>query len=377
MKFSWILLLLVLLVSCANVDDLIEAGRYEQAITKGIQKLEKTPNDPVIVNQILQAYQLANKRDLDRIVILKDLEESPSNWHRIYNLYKSMVDREQQIESAKIEIPEKIRAKISMELLESKEKTCLLYQNNAEQLMLNNVRTDYKKSYAIWNTLGKLNCGIENVDSLMSMCLQKGRAEVVVYLTNQRNVTIPYDTELKLTSFPYQSNNKLGPWINFSNNYRSSNRVDYTIQLTFNQVNVSHNKSSFSYQNEEKKVVDKYVYKTDENGKKTKTAVYKTVKVKVKRIKLEKSSSQGLLFTIIDNAKQRVVYEQQLVGKAYFEYTYGTYSGDARALTKSQQNLVKRKARAYPSNSSMIKSSGKDLYKRTYNLIYTQRKRFV
>jgi hypothetical protein len=302
------------------------------------------------------------------------MDESTQTWESIYSNYSKLNSRTALLNSNGISIPKKQAIDYTMEIEEARSQLCLDYANQLETKLEIKTRKNYKDAYYIIEKLKGKRCIEDGLDSLQQTCIEKGKANVVAFLTNQNGVNIPEYVEKKMAIFPFENNNKLGPWVRFLNDPQPTDDIHYSIEILYNELKISRNKKSSSSEKVETSVVEKYVYKTNSEGKKVKTPVYVKVKATVTTYYLQKEVSQGALITIVDQENKRVIFQRQIVGTASFYYEYGTYKGDSRALGKDHKKLVARKPKAFPSASTMIRQSGNQLYNKTKSIIKGQKR---
>ncbi len=371
-KYFFIFIIGLLLSSCTSVGELIENGQYDQAIRKGIQKLSKTPNDAVAKKNILKAHGLAHKKDLENLKSLREMEETTSSLEMIYKVYSKMKRRDLQLEQANVKTPILSRVPIR-EMQFAHDKMCANFADIAEEKMQKNNRLNYQNAYSNWNKALKYQCDITDLDSLMNVCISLGKSLVVLQLDVQKNVALPEKTKTNLENLSYINNNKLGKWIEFVNDYKLDQKIDYTVVCTFNQVAVSDNKQTVKKTEVKKQIIDRYETRKNADGKTQKVPVYITAKATLYQYTQEKNSTQGVYFEIIDNLKKTKLYQKQLVGKSEFNNKYTLAKGDLRALSKDQKKLIKRKKKAYPTNSYMITESGRQLKSVVERKVYQQR----
>ncbi|GEM_PF-5936082 len=374
-KYLLFFLFLGCLGSCANVDELIENGQYDHAIHKGIQKLEKTPNDAVAQKNVIKAYQLAQKMDLADLRSFYELEESPATWEMIYNTYAKMKDRDRQLENANLSAPLAYHVP-SGEMQNAQKNLCIAYTDLAEELMEKQTKIGYRQAYSKWQKTRQYNCEIDQLDSLISYCVSKGKVSVALQLDEQKGVSIPEKTRIDLSNLSFSRNNKLGMWVDYWTNYEIDQEINYTVLCTFNEITVSRNRESVVSTVAEKKIIDHYENKKNAEGKIERVPVYKIIKATIKKYTQRKASTQGVYFLIIDNEKGSTLYQKQLVARFSYVYNYSTASGDLRALSSKQKNALKRKKKPFPSNSFMVQRSGEKLVNLVSNEIYRQRRFF-
>ena len=189
-KYFFIFIIGLLLSSCARVDELIENGQYDQAIRKGIQKLSKTPNDAVAKKNILKAHGLAQKKDLENLKSLREMEETTSSLEMIYKVYSKMKRRDLQLEQANVKTPILSRVPIR-EMQFAHDKMCSNFADISEEKMQTNDRLNYQNAYSNWNKALQYQCDITDLDSLMNVCVSLGKSLVVLQLDVQQNIALP------------------------------------------------------------------------------------------------------------------------------------------------------------------------------------------
>ena len=80
MKSSFILILsLLIIISCASPEKLLQRGDYDAVIEKSVKNLIKNPGSEEDASMLDKAYKLANDRDLERVKYLK-MEGNPNSW---------------------------------------------------------------------------------------------------------------------------------------------------------------------------------------------------------------------------------------------------------------------------------------------------------
>ena len=363
---------IALAASCSSVDELIKSGRYDDAINKGLRKVEKTPNDHATLKQIEQAYRLAQSQDLKRIATLVQMEESVSSLEAIYKNTLKMSSRADRLAPLGIgSLKEK--SQILATQISVHENLCRALIMEVEDLAETGNKKDYQNAYYNLEKAYAYGCNYPERDSLKKTLLDLGKVTVAIQIETQPGVLIPENTVKRLTSIPFDRNGKLGIWVDYRNSLDLNVKIDYTIIAKFNQVQVTKPRTQTTSKSLEKNIIEKYEYRKREDGSTEKIPVYKTVKGVLKTHKQSKSSSQGALIYILDNNLGNVKFQNQLVGTYNFNHTYYTFTGDRRVLTSAQIKQLKTVKKSFPSNGYMIENSGKKLVNVISNQIYQKR----
>ncbi|MGB0402445.1 MAG: hypothetical protein ACPGEG_00015 [Salibacteraceae bacterium] len=371
----FVISLIVLVASCSSVDELIESGRYDEAINKGIRKVDKKPTDHSSLKQIEKAYRLAQAKDLSRVAILVQMEESVSGLESIYQYTVRMTDRAQKVATYDIGTSKETSQLLSTQI-SAQENLCKAIISEVEDLMETGLRGDYRSAYYNLDKVSKYGCEYPESDSLKRALLELGKATVALQIETQKGVVIPENTEKRLKSLPFDRNKKLGIWVDYRNTIDLNVMIDYTVITKFNQVQVTKPKTLTTSKSYDKKIIEKYEYKKREDGSTEKIPVYKTIKGVLKTHKQSKSSTQGALVYILDNNLGNVKFQKQLVGTYNFNHTYYTFTGDRRVLSTAQVKKLKIVKKSFPSNAYMVDNSGKKLVSVVSNQIYQKRNIF-
>ncbi len=112
----------------------------------------------------------------------------------------------------------------------------------------------------------------------------------------------------------------------------------------------------------------KTIKKKTQKGDKDDPGIKVTAKVQVH----SKTSSAKITisYKIIDTATGEVVETKRIVGSAPWVYEWGTYTGDKRALSKSDKLFVEKKPKRPPSDKELIKDSSNKLAERIANEVH-------
>ncbi|NCC71121.1 hypothetical protein EOM09_06075, partial [bacterium] len=95
-KIILIAIAAILLQACASSTSLLRKGRYDESITKSVKKIQKKPEKIKEVQNLEQAFRIANQKDNDRINFLR-LSGQPDIWDEIFKVYLVMKNRQERV----------------------------------------------------------------------------------------------------------------------------------------------------------------------------------------------------------------------------------------------------------------------------------------
>ena len=87
------IILILVLSGCGSSKKQLEKGNYAAALDKAVKQLRKDARDTKQISILDKSYRTLNEQDNERIRYLK-MEEKPANLDEIYQINKSMNDRQ-------------------------------------------------------------------------------------------------------------------------------------------------------------------------------------------------------------------------------------------------------------------------------------------
>src|SRR5699024_4900804 len=108
-KFGFLLLLIGLFIGCTSSKELLQKGRYDQAIRKSAEALREEPGNNEELFVLKEAYGKANTFDKERISFLK-AENRDENHLEVYSLYLQLKNRQDVIRT----LPSSVRSEFML-----------------------------------------------------------------------------------------------------------------------------------------------------------------------------------------------------------------------------------------------------------------------
>jgi len=215
MKYRYLALCLLLCFnSCSSVKkstSSILSGNYDQAIHTSVQKLRKNPTKKNKESHTLlleDAFAKAVQRDTERITYLQN-EGNPNHIEEIYQLYKSLNNRQEMIKPLlPLRLQKQARDAVfeiknyNTQLINSKrELTEQLYDQVIVNLAAANSKVDFRRIYNDLEYLDDLTPNHKNVRQLLDETHRTGTDYIEVALYNDSNIIIPERLQNDLLDF--------------------------------------------------------------------------------------------------------------------------------------------------------------------------------
>jgi len=381
-------ILSVLFISCSSVkktQKAINYGNYDQAINIAIKNLRinktKKGNQSYVL-MLEEAFAKAVTRDKERLKFLKK-DGNAANLENIYNLYIQLNNRQERIKPLlPLHILNKGRnAKFkfvdySSGILTSKNNLSeYLYNNAKNKLKTSQNKIDYRIIFNDLNYLDKINPNYKNTKSLLEEAHYKGTNFVYVTLENKTNKVIPIRLENDLLNFNTYKLNNL--WTIYNTVKQPNQPYDFLLKINFREINISPEELREKVIIQEKQVKVGWQYLVDNHGNEVKDSLENTIKVdkfktihsKVHKYSQFKSVQVVGQINYFDLTTNQLVKSFPLASKYVFEHHFATYSGDKKAINKSNLDLLQYQRIPFPSNEQMIYDSGENLKKKIRSII--------
>ena len=376
------------LLSCSSVkktQQAINYGNYDEAINIALKNLRanktKKGNQSYVL-MLEEAFSKAVNRDKEKIKYLKT-DGNPANLENIYNLYTLLNSRQENIKPLlPLYILEKGRnAKFHFEnynsdILMYKDKLSLYLYNKAKnKLNTSQTKFEFRDIYSDLKYLDNINPNYKNTVSILEDAHFKGTDFVYVTLNNKTNKVIPIRLEQDLLNFDtYHLNNF---WTVYNTNKQPNQSYNFQLEINFREINISPEKIREKVIIQSKKVKDGWKYLTDNNGNEVKDSLgnsvkvdkFKTIKSKVHKFSQFKSVQVVGQINYFNLQTKQLVKSFPLTSEFVFEHHFARYSGNKKAINKSNLGLLEYKRIPFPSNEQMIYDSGENLKKKIKAII--------
>ncbi len=351
----FILSVVTFLISCKSASKLYQKGNYDEAVTVAAKKLQKDPNDKQLQSTIMDAYHFAVD-DHEKNIANYSSSNNDLKWEWIYNEYSSL----QNMYEAIYRSPQVYKlvnpTDYSSYLITYAEKAGDAHYERGLTWMEKNDKQSFENAYGEFQAALRFKPGNIEVLDKMNEAYNDAVTNIVLLPMNH------YD--FRFSSYNYDYNNVDGQLLrnlksNSGNQFvkfysdaeaRSLNiRVDNFVEMQFMNMNIGGFYDTKKTREVSQNVVTKeIVYKPDSTLK-----VYGTVKAKITTIQRSMHSEGSLQITVRDAEGNRL-WSDILKSNDDWYTEFATYTGDERALSDSDKQLVNRKQERPPSADEII-----------------------
>jgi tetratricopeptide (TPR) repeat protein len=362
-------------VSCKSASKLYQKGNYDEAVEVAAKKLQKDPNDKKLQAVILDAYRYAVDDHQSRI----DNYSTSTNdlkWEWIYNEYSSLqslyyaVHRYPQVD--KLVNP----TDYSSYMVTYAERASDNRYERGLDWMEKGDKQSFKNAYREFQTALRFKPGNIQIMDKMNEAYDYAVTNVVVLPLNQYDFKFSsynynsVDDQL-LRSLKYGTGNEFVKYYSPTEARNMNVRVDQVVEMRFINMNIGGFYDSKKTREVSKEVVTKeIVYKADSVIK-----VYSTVKAKITTTQ-RTMHSEGSLQIMIRDEDGRRLWSDILKSNHDWYTEFATYTGDERALSDADKQLVNRRQELPPSEGEIIQCITQEIQNNIPNKIKDYFNRF-
>ena len=347
----------VLTLSCKTASKLYEKGNYTEAVELAAKKLQKDPNDAKLLDIIQSSYRYAVNDHEGRI---RNHAESNNElkWEWMYNEYISL----QRLYDAIYRVPSVFNivnpVNYSSYLVTYAEKAGDIRYDRGLTFMNRYDKQSYRNAYREFQAALKFKPGHRDIIVKMDEAYDYAVTNVVI-LPMQQYVGYVYSSysiggnnfdDQLIRDLQYNSGNE---FVKFYSGWdaRSQNiRVDQEVDMQLANVNIGRHYDNRSNRRVMKEIVVKEtVYKPD-------SVVREYAKVYADIITTRRTmSSNAMLQVRVRDADGRWLWSDNFSGNHSWTTEFATYTGDSRALSETEKQLVNRRQEFAPPESEIMR----------------------
>ena len=344
-------------VSCKTASKMYEKGNYDEAVELAAKKLQKKPNDPKLLNIIQEAYRYA-VNDHEGRIHTYSISNNELKWEWMYNEYVSL----QKMYDAIYRVPEVYEivkpAAYSSYLVTYAEKAAEVRFDRGIAFMNSYNKESYRNAYREFQASLRFRPGYREAIQRMNEAYDYAVTNVVI-LPMQQDGGFVYSSysvggnnldDQVIRNLQYNSGDEFvkfySAWDARSKNIRTDMEVDMRLStLDIGRYHDSRNTRKLS----KEVVIKEIVYRPDSVVKQ-----YGKIFAEVTTTRRTMNSSAILQISVRD-ASGRWVWEDNF-GSDHNWYTeFSTYTGDSRALSESDKQLVDRRREFAPSDNEIMR----------------------
>jgi hypothetical protein len=385
-RITNLLILVIILSSCASSKKLMERGNYDAAINKAVKQLRKKPDDTKEAEILDRSYRIANERDLERIKFLK-LENNPNNYDEVFMLYSSLKNRQSMVRTV---LPINLNGRYieyeyvdyDAEIVAAKGLAADYFYDDAQKLMKLNTKEGYRQAYDEFMKASEYSGGqFPNLDEMMEECRAKGMSRAIVLVNNMTIINL--DPLFEEDLLEINTDNLESQWVEYHFKHLNEDiNYDYTIFVNLESIMVSPDNVKESDRMYNKKVEDGFEYVLDARGNVMKDSLGNDIKIpKYKTLSCTVIETEQLKSVRIDgnveflsNNPRKLIKKEPIGAENVFNHQSARAVGDVNALDEEAQELIKSEFIPFPTDMEMIFNTTQTLKPAIQDALYRNRR---
>lgn len=369
-KLLYILTALILLSACRSSKSYLERSDEDKALQDAIKKLEKKPGDddassaiPILYSNIKNAH-LAKIRSFSSLKEISKWDKLVDEYEKLQQAYNSIIN---STHAYKLVNPQNY----STELFETKDTAAAVYYTAAEGFLAKNNRADAKKAYTYFKKADKYSPGYKNAKQKMDEAYETAVVDVVINPVQDNSFF--YNSGLGNSGYNYSNEYFQQTLVrdlqNVNNNQRYAARFytdwqarrdniqpDWVVDLTLRNMNIPY-PTTYNYRRNASQRV--------EVGRDTANRpIYQTVYATVNITRRSFTASADMELRIKDLQTGRNISSRNFNEDYSWQEEYGSYTGDSRALSASDWNIINNSRGQY--NDPRKEDILSELYRKIY-----------
>lgn len=348
----------ILFISCKTASKLYEKGNYDQTVELAAKKLQKDPNDSKLLDIIQSSYRYAVNDHESRI---RSNSESNNElkWEWMYNEYASL----QRMYDAIYRSPSVFNivkpVDYSSYLVTYSEKAGDVRYNRGLSFMQHSDKQSFRNAYCEFQAAQKFKPGNVDVLKKMNEAYEYAVTNVVILPMEQQYGGFRYSSynnsyqnfdEQLVRNLQYNSGNE---FLKFYSDWdaRSRNiRADMVVDMRLSTMSIGRYYDDRSRRQVSKEVVIKeIVYRPDSIVK-----VYGKVYADITTTR-RTMHSDAMMQVNVRDASGGWLWSDNINSNHSWSTEFATYTGDVRALSESDKQLVDRRQEQQPREEEIIR----------------------
>jgi len=364
-NLHYLLLLLLLVTSCASPKKYMVNQNYDAAIEKAVHKLLKSPKKGELMVTIDRAYNLANQQDLERVKFLEQ-EGNPRNFDEVVNIYRRLKNRQTLVNTI---TPFQYNGKTynyqqvdyDQALIDSKRKAADYFYAHGKKLMQNSDKESIREAYEEFAKVKEYTGDYTDIDQYIAEARDRGMSRVLVQAIN--NTQLKFSPEFMDNLLTIDNKGLNSFWVEFDfRDMDPRTQYDYYVNVNLDNILISPDKSEEKDYTEEKKVEDGWNYALDSRGNVMKDSLgndikikkYKDLKCTVIETHQHKSCQVSGVVEYIQNNPSKLLRKVPIGANLDFDHSWARAIGDLGALSDASKQKCQVKAMPFPSDLDMV-----------------------
>lgn len=349
-KLYFVLLSLFILQACSSGKAALTHGNYYEAVLESVNRLRSSPDNKKSKAVLQQAYPLAIEY-IDTGIKNGISADDPRKWRNAVKGYEQINYLSDQIKTS-LGAMKVISSPVTRftELKEARPKAAEESYSEGITALMKNTREDSKRAYFAFKDANGYESGYRESIEMMTQAEYNATLRVAYEEINGSNTNYSLQPVINSLKRQFLSFRPIGQ--------RDTVPPHQTLRLVFNGYRDDGQARITSSNETLTKEVKTGEQKKGADGKMVDVMV--NVSAKVIYFKKIKTARSSVMLTITDATTQGVLENENVEGRATWEYQWAIYTGDARALTTNVQNLIKLRE-ATPNDRDLFNQAMRNL----------------
>jgi hypothetical protein len=370
-----ILVLGLVFTSCKTSKDYLQRGNEDRTLFDIVKKLNKSPNDADALKALPIVFDNVTKLHVNKVTKYSSYKEI-TRWDKIIDEYTSLQKIYEAISNSSATSSLVTATNYQNDIYNVKQTAAEDYYNTALQLTQNNDRDEIKKAYAYFKKADNLVPNYSDAKAKMQQAFEAATINVLInpvqdnsffFNTGWGNSGYNYSNEY------FQQNlvRELGG--QYANRYpakfytewearRDNVKPDWVVDLVLRNLDIPRPQTYTTQRNVSREIETG----KDSTGRRIYHTVYATL-----YINRQSFVARGEMDVNITDAKTRRYITNGSYNDDYsWQQETATYSGDSRALSSSDWNLINNRSfNQQPTKEEVLRELYRQLYPQVRNKI--------
>ena len=344
--------------SCKTASKLYEKGNYDEAVELAAKKLQKDPNDSKLLGIIQNSY-LHAINDHENRIRNNSASNNELKWESMYYEYASL----QKMYDAIYKVPAVFDivkpANYSSYLVTYSEKAADVRYDRGISFMQRSDKQSYRNAYREFQAALAFKPGDRDAMQKMNEAYEYAVTNIIILPMQQlggyvySSYTVGgnnFDDQL-IRSLQYSSGNEFVKFYSAWDARSQRIRIDQEVDMHLATINIGRYFDNRSTRRVSKEIVVKEtVYKPDSVVKEFAT-VYADITTTRRTM-----NSNALLQVNVRDADGHWLWNDNFNGDHNWITEFATYTGDARALSETDKQLINRRQEFGPTENEIMRS---------------------
>ncbi len=368
------LLLAIVFTSCKTSKDYLQRGNEDRTLFDIVKKLNKSPNDADALKALPIVFDNVTKLHINKVTKYTTYKEI-TRWDKIVDEYAALQKIYEAVSGSNVANSLVTAVNYQNDIYNTKQTAAEDYYNNAVQLMQNQNRDEIKKAYSYFKKADKLVANYSDAKAKMQEAFDAATINVLInpvqdnsffFNTGWGNTGYNYSNEYFQQNLVRElggQNSSRYP-ARFYTEWearRDNVKPDWVVNLTLRNLDIPRPQTYTSQRNVSQQI---------ETGRDTAgRIIYQTVYATIYTNRQSFTARGEMDVNITDANTRKYVTSGSYNDNYSWQQETATYSGDNRALSSSDWNLMNSRNYNQPTKEEVLNELYRQIYPQVKNKI--------